>query len=75
MRVSKMNIPVETWQEWERVTAQLRACFQELDQKKTRTRHVVDNTTRTSSGMTKGSCDQPSTSRVATISALPSGEP
>lgn len=52
MRDSKMNIPVETWQEWARVTARLREYFRELDQKKTRTRHVVDNTTRTSSGMT-----------------------
>lgn len=52
MRDSKMNIPVETWQEWARVTAQLREYFRELDQKKSRTRHVVDNTTRTSSGMT-----------------------
>lgn len=54
MRDGKLSIPVETWQEWARVTAQLRAYFRELDQKKTRTRHVVDNTTRTSSGMTFG---------------------
>lgn len=54
MRDSKMNIPVEIWQEWARVTAQLREYFRELDQKKARTRHVVDNTTRTSSGMTFG---------------------
>lgn len=58
MRDSKMNIPAEeTWQEWARVTARLREYFRELDQKKTRTRHVVDNPMRTSSGMTFGRCE------------------
>lgn len=55
---NKLSIPAETWQEWAHVTAQLRAYFRELDQKKTRTHHVVDNTTRTSSGMTFGRGEQ-----------------